>query len=153
VRIRIEATELPGRTFTPGPGHPCCDNVHVGVQRRGRPDELLDPHPGDAASAAWTLDCATAATAEGIDITGRYVQGRPGDRFVYLSWGTVGDDGVFTMFRRAKLMLGAIDPDVVGAAARSGRLLARVRLTDPKGGPLCARVRPPYVEWSAGQAR
>ena len=60
---------------------------------------------------------------------------------------------VFTMFRRAKLMLGAIDPDVVGAAARSGDLLARVRLTDPKGGPLCARVRPPYVEWSAGQTR
>jgi hypothetical protein len=58
----------------------------------------------------------------------------------------VGGDGVFMMFRRAKLMLGAIDPDVVGSAARSGRLLARVRLTDPKGEPLCARVRPPYVE-------
>ncbi|WP_141955994.1 DUF5990 family protein [Actinoallomurus bryophytorum] len=149
MRIRIEATELPGRTCPPGSDHPRHDNVHVGVQRRERPGELLDLHPGDAASAAWTLECATAATAGGIDITGRYVQGRPGDRFIYLSWGTVGDDGAFTMFRRAKLMLDAVDPDVAGAAARSGRLLARVRLTDPKGEPLCARVRPPYVEWSA----
>jgi hypothetical protein len=53
------------------------------------------------------------------------------------------------MFRRAKLMLGMIDPDVADAAARSGRLLARVRLTHPRREPLCARVRPPYVEWSA----
>lgn len=150
MRIRIEATELPGRTCAPGSDHPRYDNVHVGVQRRERPDELLDLHPGDATSAAWTLECATTATATGFDITGRYVQGRTGDRFIYLSWGTVGDDGAFLMFRRAKLMLGAIDPDVVGTAARSGRLLARVRLTDPKGEPLCARVRPPYVEWSAG---
>jgi hypothetical protein len=43
VRIRIEATELPGRTCAPGSGHPRYDNVHVGVQRRERPDELLDP--------------------------------------------------------------------------------------------------------------
>jgi hypothetical protein len=47
-------------------------------------------------------------------------------------------------------MLSAIDAETLGAAARAGRLLARVRLTDPAGNPLCAQVRPPYVEWSAG---
>ncbi|WP_405701745.1 DUF5990 family protein [Streptomyces sp. NBC_00069] len=35
------------------------------------------------------------------------------------------------------------------AALRCGRLLARLRLTDACGRPLCARVRPPLVEWSA----
>ena len=89
-------------------------------------------------------------TPDGIDITGPYVQGRPGDRFVYLSWGTVDDGGAFTMFRRAKLMLSAIDHTTLDAAARKGRLLARVRLTDARGEALCARVRPPYIEWSAG---
>ena len=29
------------------------------------------------------------------------------------------------------------------------RLVARVRLTDAKGNPICARIRPPYIAWSA----
>ena len=53
------------------------------------------------------------------------------------------------MFRRAKLMLDAVPPDVLRAAERSGSLVARLGLTDAKGGPLCAAVRPPVVTWSA----
>lgn len=160
MRIRIEGTDLPGRTCPPpgtgdtphhdAPHHetPYRD-VYVGVQRRGRPGELLGLHPGDAASAHWELECTAKATPGGIDVTGPYVQGRPGERFIYLSWGTVAGDGAFAMFRRAKLMLAAVDPDVVERAARTGLLTARVHLTDARGGPICARVRPPYVEWSA----
>jgi Family of unknown function (DUF5990) len=29
-------------------------------------------------------------------------------------------------------------------------LVGRVGLTDPKGNPVCASVRPPLIEWSAG---
>jgi hypothetical protein len=39
---------------------------------------------------------------------------------------------------------------VIGAAVASGTLVARLGLTDVKGNPVCARVRPPAVEWSAG---
>ena len=39
---------------------------------------------------------------------------------------------------------------VLEAAQRSGTLVARLGLTDAKGHPLCASVRPPRVEWSAG---
>ncbi len=85
----------------------------------------------------------------GIDLTGRYVQGRPGGRFIYLSRGTVNGAGVFALFRRAKLMLDAIPADVLDATTRSGRLTARLRLTDAKAHPLCAQVRPPLVHWSA----
>ncbi|WP_442817519.1 DUF5990 family protein [Streptomyces sp. NBC_01296] len=46
-------------------------------------------------------------------------------------------------------MLDAVGPDTTAAALRCGRLLARLRLTDACGRPLCARVRPPLVEWSA----
>ncbi|MEV6727582.1 MULTISPECIES: DUF5990 family protein [unclassified Streptomyces] len=67
----------------------------------------------------------------------------------YLTWGSVDEAGTFAMFRRAKLMLDAVDPDTTAAALRSGRLLARLRLTDACGRPLCAQVRPPLVEWSA----
>jgi hypothetical protein len=149
VRLRIDASDLPGRTCGPGPGFPGYANIHVGVQRRDRPGELLDLHPADARSARWTLDCATAASPAGVDVTGRYIQGRPGARFVYLSWGVVDDVGGFTMFRRAKLMLDAVSADVMAAAMRVGLLVARLRLTDAHGRPLCAQVRPPLIHWSA----
>ncbi|MFF8729256.1 DUF5990 family protein [Streptomyces sp. NPDC015171] len=150
LRIRIEGAGLPGRTFVTAAardgGVVTYDNVHVAVQRRNRPGELLDPQPGDAASARWTLPCTTT----GVDVTGPYVQGRPDERFVYLSWGSVDPSGAFTMFRRAKIMLGAVPADVLSAAAHGGLLTARLGLTDARGGPLCARVVPPAVTWGAG---
>jgi hypothetical protein len=152
MQIRIEATDLPGRTCAPSRDVPGYRNVHVGVQRRDRRDELLELHPGDAPSAVWTLECSVVATPAGIDLKGPYVQGRPGGRFIYLSWGTVDDTGAFSLFRRAKLELDAIGPAVLAAAVRSGRLVARLGLTDAKGHPLCASVRPPLVDWFAAPA-
>ncbi|MGV9263040.1 DUF5990 family protein [Kitasatospora sp. NPDC003701] len=146
VRIRIEATDLPGRSCPGAPGFPGYDDIHVAVQRRGRPQELLEPVAGDAAGAVWTLECTVKA---GPDLLGPYVQGGPGARFVYLSWVAGGAEG-FTMFRRAKLMLDAVPPGTVEAAVRGGLLVARLGLTDAKGHPLCAAVRPPLVAWSAG---
>jgi hypothetical protein len=148
VQIRIEASDLPGRTCAPGDDFPGYTNVYVGVQRRDRRDELLGLHPGDASSAVWTLECSTAVTAHGVDLKGPYIHRRPGERFIYLSWGTMDDAGTFALFRRAKLMFDAIGADVIDAAVRSGQLLAQLRLTDAKGHPLCAAVRPPLIEWS-----
>ncbi|MFF2611756.1 DUF5990 family protein [Kitasatospora sp. NPDC058046] len=153
MQIRIDAFDLPGRTCGAGPDFPGYTNIHVAVQRLERREELLDPQPGDAASATWTLDCTATTTPEGTDLKGPYIQGRPGGRFIYLSWGTVDEAGAFTLFRRAKLMLDAVDPATAAAATRLGRLTGRLRLTDAKGHPLCAAVRPPLVEWSAEAAR
>ncbi|MFD9130284.1 DUF5990 family protein [Kitasatospora sp. NPDC059571] len=150
MRIRIHAFDLPGRHCAAGPGFPGAAEVHVAVQRRGRPQELLDPQPGDAASASWTLECTATAAADGYDLRGPYVQGGPADRFVYLSWGETDAAGTFAMFRRAKLMLAAVDPDVLAAAVRSGLLVGRLGLTDAAGRPLCAQVRPPRIAWTAG---
>jgi hypothetical protein len=58
-------------------------------------------------------------------------------------------DATFTLFRRAKLFLADVDPEIIAAAERSGSLVARLGLTDAKGHPVCARVRPPAVQWSA----
>ncbi|WP_405014820.1 DUF5990 family protein [Kitasatospora sp. NBC_01539] len=149
MRIRIEASDLPGRICAPGPGFPGYADVHVAVQRRGRADDLLDPQPGDAARAVWTLECTTVRTPAGLDVRGSCVQGRPGTRFVYLSWTATRPDGTVGMFRRAKLMLDAVDTATVEAALVSGRLVARLGLTDARGTPLCATVRPPLVTWSA----
>jgi hypothetical protein len=150
VQIRIEGSNLPGRACGASDNFPGYDNIHVGVQRRSSPDELLEMFAGDAPSVVWTLECDAVPTTSGVDLKGPYIQGRPHQRFVYLSWGTVDDAGTFSMFRRAKLWLDAIDTDVMDRARRSGTLVARLGLTDAKGHPLCAAVRPPVVEWSAG---
>jgi len=145
VQIRIVGTQLPGRECCAGDNFPGYSNIHVGVQRKNRRDELLGLHPGDAASAEWTLDCSV----DGTDVRGPHIQGRPGARFIYLSWGDVDDKGRFTMFRRAKLMLADVPTDVLDAAARSGTLVGTLGLTDAKGHPLCARVKPPMIRWSS----
>ncbi|MFD9445546.1 DUF5990 family protein [Streptomyces sp. NPDC060006] len=154
MRIRIDAVDLPGLTRpAPTEGNvPAYDNLHVAVQRRDRPGELLEPQPGDAESATWTLECTATASPTGTDVKGPYVQDRLGRRFIYLSWGTVDGAGLFTMFRRAKLMLDVVPADVLAAAAHEGLLVARLGLTDEQGGPLCARIVPPHVTWTAERA-
>jgi hypothetical protein len=150
MQLRIEGFDLPGRSCGPSPDVPAgYRNVHVGVQRRNRRDDLLDLVPGDASSASWSFACSVVRSPTGLDIRGPYVQGPPGGRFVYLSWGTVDDHDAFTLFRRAKLWLDAVPAPVLETAVENGVLVGRLRLTDRKGNPVCAAVRPPAIEWSA----
>jgi hypothetical protein len=145
VRITIEGHNLPGRRFTSNGVE--YDNVQVAVQERRDPVGLVR---GDAKTATWHVDVRTEVGADGgLDFRGPAVQGKRGDRFLYLTWGNVGSDQSFEMFRRAKLMLNRVDPDLVRTAEQTGqRLVARVDLTDGCGGPRCARVDPPAVAWS-----
>jgi len=95
------------------------------------------------------VDCNAVPSPTGVHLKGPYIQGPPGGRFIYLSWGTVDDSNGFTLFRRAKLWLDAIPPTVINGAVELGLLVGRLGLTDGKGNPLCAAVRPPLIEWSA----
>jgi Family of unknown function (DUF5990) len=151
MRIRIEGVDLPGSSCGPSPQRPEGHaNIHVGVQRRGKPGELLGLVPGDSPAATWTLDATVTQAPDGeTDLKGPYIQGPPGGRFIYLSWGTVDAPGAFTMFRRAKLRLAAVPPEVLRGAQRQGLLVVRVILTDPRGNPVCASPGPPFIEWSA----
>jgi hypothetical protein len=124
MRLLIRGTRLPGLTCG---SH---RNVHVGLQVRSEPTGLV---PADAAGAEWVVDIRTV---DG-DFRGPAVQGRKGERFVYLTWGTVAD-GSFTMFRRAKLMLADLP-------AGADTVTAEIDLTDEHGLPRCARLRPPAL--------
>ena len=88
----------------------------------------------------------------GIHVKGPYIQGPPGGRFIYLNWVTIDDAGTATLFRRAKLWLDGVPPEVLAEAGRTGLLVGRLGLTDPKGNPTCSAGRPPTIEWSAGTA-
>jgi hypothetical protein len=98
------------------------------------------------------MDCTVTPALGGIDVKGPYIQGPPGGRFIYLSWGTVDDTAGFTLFRRAKLWLDTVPRAVLDQALELGLLVGRLGLTDPKGNPRCAAVRPPVIDWSAAAA-
>ena len=147
MNVEVRGTSLPGRRFGG------CENVHVGVQRKAEVVELV---PGDAESAGWTFEITTKPglrgpnAVNGLDFAGPFVHGKKGDRFLYLSWGTVAPDGRFAMFRRAKLMLAAVDPAILSIAQQPGaRLVCTLALTGADGGPVCAARRPPQVAWTA----
>ena len=132
MRLVIEGWNLPGRDCG------SYRDIHVGTQIRRDPAELV---PADAASATWELDVEVVDRNGARDFRGPAVQGRRGERFVYLTWGEL-RDGTFTMFRRTKLMLLDVpDPD-------RSRVTARIDLTDECGMPRCARLRPPALTWS-----
>lgn len=132
MRVRIVGADLPGPA-----------EVHVGVQR-GK--EVVDLVAADAPEAVFEFDVEVRPGRDGRrDFFGPYVHGRPGKRFMYLSWGTLGDDGSFQMFRRAKLWLEHLGDEAAGADTVEGR----VGLTDPAGGPLCGGLAPGVVQWRA----
>ena len=139
LNVRIIGERLPGRSFE---GH---GNVHVGVQRG---DEVVQLQPADSPSVKFAFGIVLRETDDGLDFRSPFVHGKPGDRFFYLSWGDVDGDGTFTMFRRCKLMLAALPPGLV--TPTTGTLEGYLGLTDEKGGPLCAAVRPPAINWSSG---
>jgi hypothetical protein len=146
--VEIRGTDLPGRRCGPNPEGRWYENIHVGPGRHPHPAELV---PGDAPEARWAFEVTTRVTADGeIDFGGPYVYGRRSERFLYLSWGEVADDGAFELFRAAKLRFSDIDPGLVRRAMEPGRrLVGRLGLTDRKGHPRCARARPPDIAWSA----
>ncbi len=157
--VLIEGFDLPGRSCRPQPDGPGYENVHVGVGDE-RPDatglrvpglrwvatELV---PGDAPAASWEVLVTIRRGEGGIDFGGPRVRGDRSDRHLGLVWGEVPGDGTFRLFRGAKLRLVDVDQAVVEQAWQPGfALVAKVRLTGPRGTPICARVRPPDIEWS-----
>lgn len=125
MRLVIRGHRLPGLTCG------SYSNVHVGLQVGREPTDIV---PADSDSAEWV----THIRAVNDDFRGPAVQGRKGERFVYLTWGSVVGDS-FDMFRRAKLMLADLPAD-------TEQVTVDVDLTDEHGMPRCARLRPPAIQ-------
>ena len=145
MRLHIHGHDLPTSTPSPEdlPGTPS-----VGVQRKQQAALLQDRGNG---TGHWAIDAELVERPDGsTDLRGPWVQGRAGDRFVYLTWGFA-SDGEFTMVRRAKLMLSAVDAEQLRAAEASDQpLIGSLSLTGKDGTPVCAAVRPPAITWTVG---
>jgi hypothetical protein len=163
ITVLIDGYDLPGLTCQPEPDGTRHRNVHVAVTGKtrdraalvvpDRPGLAIEPVPGDAGSARWEVPVTVRRGPDGFDFTGPFVGGTRDDRSLGLAWGDVPGDGTLRLFRGAKLRLVDVDPQIIEEALRPGhRLVARIRLTDPRGNPVCARVDPPALVWSAGPA-
>ena len=131
--VVIEATDLPGRSWDEHA------DIHVALQV-GR--EPVGAVRADGIAARWETE-VEVSPGDPLDFRGPAVQGKRGERFLYLTWvDRRGSEHV--MFRRAKLMLADLGP----GAATATRAVGRLALTDAKGAPLCARVKPSAIAWT-----
>jgi hypothetical protein len=159
LNVLIDGFDLPGLTCHPEPNGTVHRSVHVALTGHDEDRPYLDmpgrggaralePVPGDAPSARWEVTVTVRRGDDGLDFGGPFVRGARDDRHLGLAWGDAPGDGTLQLFRGAKLRLVDVEPGLIEAAMRPGhRLVARIRLTDVKGNPVCARVHPPALSW------
>jgi hypothetical protein len=140
MQMRIVGRRLPGSSWSGRKG------IHVGIQRDAEVVSLVN---GDEGEAVFDIDLDVVEDAGGEpDLRGAYIHGRRGERFVYLTWGEVDESGTFTMFRRLKLHLTPLlEQHSTEKLLNAKRIQAVLELSDTRGRPLGASVRPPWVTW------
>ncbi len=146
--IEIRGINGPGRRCAPAPDHGPYEGVEVAV---GRFTDPIDRVPGDTEDAQWRVPVRVVWRDGEPDFRGSHVDGKRGDRHIYLNWFAREPDGDLKLFRRGKVMLEGIDPRLVEAAGSAGTALkCTVNLTNDKGLPSTARFWPADLSWSVG---
>ena len=122
--------------------------------QRGRA-ELLPPFVAQSHSIwfAITLHLGPMLADRSLNFRGEFVQGRPGDRFIYINSGTLAGQASSCWQRRAKLKLSGVPRSVVEPVVNhQGRAIqAMVLGTAHDGGPTCATLLPNTVTWSVAE--
>lgn len=112
--------------------------THLGLSR-GK--EIVGAVSTDRPEAEFDLTVDVVRKPDAFDFRGKYVFGKPGERFLYLNW--TGGSGA----GRIKLQLLPVDGKLIEDALDGGTLVADLELTSGKGGPVYASVRPPALTW------
>jgi hypothetical protein len=114
-------------------------------------DELVKPASSTKTriSFEFSVDLVEDSSPGGFLLRGPAVQGRPGERFVYLRIGAYAGQIGTSAGWRAKIGLEGISRKLVAAvkAKRLGVLEVQFAGTGPKGGPACATVPLLGVGW------
>jgi len=138
VAFDLECVELPDSKM------PAYDLLRLGLQ------EKKDVKQDVACSVRqarfmFTLDVMLEANSKVF--YGPYVQGKPGDQFVYLVWGKR-DGEQWETIRRLKVPLTDIGVDRIQSAIDQNMSLAmRIIMTNSKGEPITTSLRIEQIEW------
>lgn len=120
--------------------------IRLGIQeRRTVQQQVLCPT--DQATFSFSLQAIPVAAEDTVIWRGSYAQGTVQERFVYLCWeGEV--DGVWQIFRRAKIPLRNIPATLVEEVLREPRpIQARIQMRTAKGEPVAATLKPNFCVW------
>lgn len=146
--VEVVCQNMPGRCFVdpqgvkPSTAHP----VYLGIQKG---NDVIEIVPGDREQAIFHPTFRVTRQANGSpNFLGAFAKGTAQERFFYLSWGVVGEDGLFEMFRRAKIHLNHLTWDQVREAMNQNRAIRVViGMTGKKGDPICASIRSDRAQW------
>ena len=138
LQLKIVCTDLPGLRYSGLPDEYSVlkEPVYLGIQKG---QAVIEQVPADRRQVTFKPAFRVGTQKDGSpNFLGPYAQGPPADRFFYLSWGIKQKDGEFCMFRRLKIWLTHLTWAQVNASIESGApIVARLRLKDGKGEPLC----------------
>jgi len=138
--IEVICRHLPGIRFAD------YKPVYLGIQKG---DEVIEAAPGDRKQVTFRPMFKIGTQPDGSpNFLGPFAKGTPQERFFYLSWGVMTEDGRFEMFRRAKIHLNHLTQEQVNSALSKNRpIRVTLDMTDRKGAPLCASVRKDRAKW------
>lgn len=135
IQLELYCTDFPGIRFEAY--HPVC----LALQKN---QDLIEPAPGDSTEATFRITLEVAQRKDGsLLFRGPYAHGKPGEQHLYLVWYADRETGP-ERFRRAKVMLAPLTWEVI---EQNSLIRAYIRLTDAKGGPVCARLREGQIRW------
>ncbi len=95
----------------------------------------------------FTIQVAIDPANDTPNFKGSYIQGPRAAHFIYLCWGDRHEGG-WVMHSRAKIPLAGLPVEKIQQAVRAGTpLRARIRMSDSRGKPAVATLKPGQVEW------
>ena len=122
------------------------NDIYVGVQQK---KEVVMDTSIASETKDFIIPIQVKPNKEGQpNFSGEFVHGKVGDRFVYLVW--YNKNGIEKAgFRRAKIKLAPITWKQIERSIQEDEPInAKVNLTDHKGGPVCATLKPTNLEWA-----
>ena len=107
-------------------------------------DEMTQPRSSSISRITFdfAVEVVPGDSKNSFRLRGPVVQGRPGERFVYLRMGAYAGQAGIDVGWRAKIGLEGITRKLLDAvkAKRAGVLEVQIQGTGPKGAPACATV-------------
>jgi len=137
VSIEIVCTELPGADFS---------SLHLGIQRD---EAITEVASADSKRIVFKPVLRARRNADGsVNFLGPFAQGPKAERFIYLNWATMKGNVLTGMVGRIKLHLNHITWAAVEKAAAGNKpVRVKLALTNAKGKPVMASVRPDVAKW------
>jgi uncharacterized protein DUF5990 len=141
ITVEITCTDLPGSKWDErGP-------VHLAIQKE---DQIENPQSADLARIRFSPVLRVRKHTDGsANFLGPYAHGPRTGRFIYLVWAVMQGKAPVAMAGRIKILLDHIAwSDVERAVAKKRPIKVTLGLTNEKGRPVFASVRPDRAKWS-----